>query len=166
MLVIHRLTQVTRDAVVQRASPVNVIGECSHEDGRNRLARIDKTSVEFDPGHDRHLNVGDQAGCFDETRGPEKFGCRRENVGRVAQRSHEPARGLTTKAIIIDDRNQCLFHHAAYGHSPDPSCGQLTMPTLCMELPDVGENATGAMPMPHKLWLILTITAKLGRQGL
>jgi hypothetical protein len=35
------------------------------------------------------------------------------------------------------------------------------MPTLCMELPDVGENATIAMPMPYKLWLILTTAAEL-----
>jgi len=35
-----------------------------------------------------------------------------------------------------------------------------------MELPDVGENATSAVPMPHKLWRTLTTIAKLGRQGL
>jgi len=34
-----------------------------------------------------------------------------------------------------------------------------------MELPDVGENAISAMPMPHKLWLILTTTAKLGQRA-
>jgi hypothetical protein len=32
-----------------------------------------------------------------------------------------------------------------------------------MELPDVGENATSATPIPHKLWLILTTIVKLGR---
>jgi hypothetical protein len=36
------------------------------------------------------------------------------------------------------------------------------MPTLCMELPDMGENATDAMPMLRKLWLILPTIAKLG----
>jgi hypothetical protein len=55
----------------------------------------------------------------------------------MAERSQESAHGLTKEPVIIDDRNQYLFHHAAYGHSPDPSCGQPTMPTLCMELPDV-----------------------------
>ena len=35
------------------------------------------------------------------------------------------------------------------------------MPMLCMELPDVDENATSAVPVPRKLWLILTIFAKL-----
>src|SRR5262249_28061034 len=131
-----------------------------------RLARVDKAPIEFEPGHGRHMDIGDQAACFGEARGRKKFGCGRENVDRMVQRSQEPAHGLTPETIIIDDRNTCLLHHAAYGHSPDPSCGQPTMPTLCMELPDVGENATSATPMPHKLWLILTTTAKLGRQGL
>jgi hypothetical protein len=166
MLFLRRLTQVTHDAVVQRASPVNVIGKRSHENRRNRLARFDKASVEFEPGHGRHLDVGDQAGCLGEARGRKKFGCRRENVGRIAERSQEPAHGLTTELIIIDDRNQYLFHHAALGHSLDPPCGRPTMPTLCMELPDVGENATSAVPVPHKFWLILTTIAKLGQRGL
>jgi hypothetical protein len=34
-----------------------------------------------------------------------------------------------------------------------------------MELLDVGENATSAVPVPHKLWLILTTIAKLSRHG-
>src|SRR5215813_10346330 len=71
----------------------------------------------------------------------------------MAQRSHEPAHGLAKEPIIIDDRYQYLFHHAACGHSPDPSCGLPSLPTLRMELLDVYENATSAMPMPRKLWL-------------
>src|SRR5262249_34084420 len=137
-----------------------------HEDRRNPMVRVDYVSVECEPGHGRHLDVGDEAGCLGEARGCEKFGRRRERVGLMAERPQESAHGLTTEPVIIDDRNQYLCHHAAYGHSPDPSCGQPTMPTLCMELPDVGENATSATPMPRKLWLILTTTAKLGRQGL
>jgi hypothetical protein len=130
------------------------------------MVHIDKVSVQFEPGHVRHLDVGDQAGCLGEARGRKKFGCRREKVGRIAERSHESAHGLTKKLIIINDRHQYLFHHAAYGHSPDPSCGQPTRPTLRMELLDVGENATSAVPAPHKFWLILTTIAKLSRQGL
>src|SRR5262249_8036400 len=79
LLFIHRLAQVTHDAVVQRASLVDIIGKRSHEDRRNRLAGVDKASIEFEPGHGRHMDVGDQAGCFGEARGGEKFGCRREN---------------------------------------------------------------------------------------
>jgi len=69
------------------------------------------------------MDVGDKAGCFGKPRGGEKIGCRRENVDGITQRSHEPAHGLTKEPIIFDDRNQYLFHHAAYGHSLDPSCG-------------------------------------------
>jgi hypothetical protein len=72
----------------------------------------------------------------------------------MAQRSHEPAHRLTTEPVIIDHRNQYLFHHAAFGHLLDPSCGQPTMPTLRMELRDMRENATSAAPVPHKLWFI------------
>jgi hypothetical protein len=165
MLFLHRLAQVTLDAVVQRASSINVIRKRSHKDCRNRLTGVDKASVEFQPGHGRHMDVSDQAGCFGEARGGEEFGCRREKVGRVAERSHEPAHGLTTEPIIIDDRNQYLFHHSAYGQSLAPSCGQPTTPMLRMELLDVSENAIKAVRVPHKLRLILTTLAKLGRHG-
>jgi hypothetical protein len=165
MLVIHRLAQITHDPVNEGASPVGIIRKRSHKDCRNRVARVDKASVEFEPGHGRHLDVGDQAGCFGEARGREKFGRRREKVGRMAQRSQEPAHGLATEAVIVDDRHQDLFHHSAYGHSLDPSCGQPTMPTFRMKLLDARENATSAAPVPHKLWLILTTIAKLSRHG-
>jgi len=72
----------------------------------------------------------------------------------MAERSHEPAHGLTKELIIFNDRNQYLFHHAAYGHSLDPSCGQQTVPTLRMELLNMCENATSSMPMSRKLWLM------------
>jgi len=62
------------------------------------------------------MDVSDQAARFGEARGGEKVGCRRENVDRMAKRSQEPAHGLTKELIIIDDRNQYLFHHAAFRH--------------------------------------------------
>jgi hypothetical protein len=45
------------------------------------MARVDEASMEFEAGHDRHM---DQAGCFVEKRGREKFGRRRESVDRMA----------------------------------------------------------------------------------
>src|SRR5215468_3948498 len=92
------------------------------------------------------MDVGDQAGCFWKARGGEKFGCRRENVDRMAQRSHEPAHGLTKEPIIIDDRDQHFFHHAPMSirrirRAP-------TVSTLRMKLLDMSENATSAVPMP------------------
>ena len=75
---IHWLTKVTDDPIVQGAGPVNVIGVGSHEDCRNRVPCIDEVSVEFDAGHRRHMDVGDQAGRFGKTRGCEEIGCRCE----------------------------------------------------------------------------------------
>ena len=66
MLIIHWLTKVTDDPVVQGASPINVIGVGSHEDCRNHAARIEEAVVEFDPTHPRHMDVADQAGRFIE----------------------------------------------------------------------------------------------------
>ena len=113
MLLVHRLAQVAQSPIVQGARPVSVIGKRSHEDRRDRLTRVDKASVEFEPGHGGHVYVGDQTGSFGKARRREEFGCRRENVDRMAQRSHESAHGLTKETIIVDDRNQHFFHHAA-----------------------------------------------------
>ena len=72
MLFINRLAKVTDDPFIQCADPVSVIGVGSHEDCRNRAACIDEASIEFDSGHRRHVDVGDQAGRFAETRGCEE----------------------------------------------------------------------------------------------
>jgi len=112
MLFVNWLAQVAHDPVVQGASPVNIIGESGHENCRNRVARVGEASIEVEPRHDRHVDVGDQTGCFGEAWGREKFGCRRKNLDRIAQRSHEPTHGLTKGPIIFNDRNQYLFHHA------------------------------------------------------
>jgi hypothetical protein len=113
MVLIHRLTQVTQDPIVQGASPVGIIGKGRHEDCRYRVTHVDEASIELEPGHGRHMDVGDQAGCFGKPRGGEKIRCRRENVDRITQRSHEPTHGLAKELIIFDDRNQYLFHHRA-----------------------------------------------------
>jgi hypothetical protein len=124
MVLIHRLTQVTQDSIVQGASPISIIGKGRHEDCRYRIARVDKVPVEFEPGHGRHMDVGDQASCFGKARGGEKIRCRRENIDRITQGSHESAHGLTKEPIIFDDRNQYLFHHTAHGRSLEASSGR------------------------------------------
>jgi len=64
MLVIHRLGEVTNDAVLQRALADRFIRVCGNEDRRNCVARIDEISVELNAGHARHLDIGDQASRF------------------------------------------------------------------------------------------------------
>jgi len=103
---INWLAKVTNDPIVQGAGPVNVIRVGRHEDRRNRVPRLNEVSVEFEPGHGRHMAVGDQASRFDETRRCEEIGCRRESFDGVARRLQEPAHGLAKEAIILNDRNQ------------------------------------------------------------
>jgi hypothetical protein len=121
MLFIHWLTKVTHDPVIQGAGLVKIIGVGSHEDGRNRQALIDEASVEFDPGHRRHVDVGNQAGRFGETGGCEEIGCRRKGLDSIAQRPHEPSHGFAEEPIIFNDGNQWLFHHADSGSSLEPA---------------------------------------------
>src|SRR2546427_1569302 len=106
MLLINRLTKVTNDPIVQGAGAVNVIWVGRNENCRNRVPRVDEVSVELDAGYRRHMDVGDQAGGFGETRGCEESGCRRESLDAVPQRSHEPSHGLAKELIILDDRDQ------------------------------------------------------------
>jgi len=103
MLIIHWLTKVTDDPVVQGASPINVIGVGSHEDCRNRMPCIDQAFIEFDPGHLRHVDVGDQASCFADTGGCEEIGRRRESLDAVAKRSQEYAHRVAKGPIILND---------------------------------------------------------------
>jgi hypothetical protein len=103
---IHRFSEVTHDAVVQGADAVNLIGEGRYENCRNRVARTDKASIKFEPGHRGHVDVGDQASRFVETRGREKLGRRRKNIDHIAQRPHEPSHGFAKELIIFNDRNQ------------------------------------------------------------
>jgi hypothetical protein len=112
VLFIDWLTKVTDDPVVQDTRAVNIIRVGRHEDCRNRPPCIDEVSVEFDPGHRRHMDVGNQAGCFGETRRCEEIGRRRESLDGIAQRPHEPSHRLAKEPIIFNDRNQLLFHHA------------------------------------------------------
>jgi Histidine kinase-, DNA gyrase B-, and HSP90-like ATPase len=103
---VNGLSKVADDPIVECAGPVGVVGVGSDEDRRNRVSGIDEMSVEVDSGHRRHMDVGDQAGGFGETRGCEEIGGRAESLDSVAQRPHEPSHGLAKELIIIDDRDQ------------------------------------------------------------
>ena len=85
MLLINGLAKVANDPIVQGAGPDVVIGVGRHENRRNGIACIDEVSVELEAGHRGHMDVGDQAGCFDKARGSEEIGSRRESLDSVAQ---------------------------------------------------------------------------------
>jgi hypothetical protein len=96
MVVIYRLAAVTRASILQSAPPDDLVRVCGNEDCRNRVAHSDEMSVELNPSHSRHLNVGDQARCCCEERGCQEVGCRRERLDKVAQRAYE---------FLMDSRN-------------------------------------------------------------
>jgi hypothetical protein len=52
------------------------------------------------------MDVSDQAGRFDEMRGYEKIGWRRERLDAVAQRPDEPSHRLAKEPIVLNDRDQ------------------------------------------------------------
>jgi hypothetical protein len=166
MHLIHRLAQVTQDPIVQGASPVGIAGKGRHEDGRNGVARVDKPPAEFEAGHGGHMDVSDQASCFGQVWGREKFGCRRKNVDGMTQRSHEPAHGLTKEAIIIDNRNQYLFHHAPMATRRTRHADAPTMPLIRVGLLDLRQECHRSNADAPKLWLTPATTAKLGGHGL
>ena len=103
MVIVHRLTEVTHDSVLQGAIPDDVIRICRNEDRRNGISRIKKFSMELNSSHSGHLDVGDQAGGFGEERRFQEIGCRRERFDGVAQRRYEVSHGFAKRLIIIDD---------------------------------------------------------------
>jgi hypothetical protein len=103
---VNGLSKVADDPIVERAGPVGVVGVGSDEDRRNRVSRIDEVSVEVDSGHPRHLDVGDQAGGFNQAVGCEEIGGRRESLDGVAQRPHEPSHRLAKQLVVLDERDQ------------------------------------------------------------
>lgn len=103
IVLIHWLAQIADDTVVQCPGPISIVGVGCHEDCRNSSVRIDKVSVQFEPGHGRHVDVGDEASRFREARGCEEIGCRWKGLDGVAQRAHEPSQGLAKEPIIVND---------------------------------------------------------------
>jgi hypothetical protein len=111
MLIIDRLAKVTNGSIFQSAVSIFVIGIGSNEDCGNRVASLDELPIEFDPGHRRHMDVSDQAGCFNQARRYEEIGSRRESLDAVALGSHQSFHRLAKELIILDDRNyKCSLH--------------------------------------------------------
>jgi hypothetical protein len=118
-LLVDRLAEIKSDAVVEGACSLTVVGAASNEDRGNWVPHIDKVSVEFDAGHRGHMNVGDQACGFCETRGSEEIGCRCKILNGIAQRRHEPPHGGAMEPIIINNRDERRLRHKASGNSPE-----------------------------------------------
>ena len=78
-------------------------------------------SVELDSGHRRHMDFGDQASGFDETRGREEIGGRRISLAGVTQGPQESSHGLAKKLIIINDRGLRPFRYTVSDSSLEPT---------------------------------------------
>jgi nitrogen-specific signal transduction histidine kinase len=103
---VNGLLKVADDSILERAGLVDVVDVGGDEDRWNRVSDIDEAPVEVRSGHSRHLDVGNQAGGFNQAMGCKEIGGRSERLHGVAQRPHEPSHGLAKELIIIDDRDQ------------------------------------------------------------
>src|SRR3954451_14065726 len=90
VLLINGLAKVTNDPFVQGADPGGVIMGGSHKDRWNRKARIGEVSVKFGAGNPSHLDVGNQAGSFNETSLSMERALRDEYLSGVHEKPHEP----------------------------------------------------------------------------
>jgi hypothetical protein len=106
MLFIDRLAKITDGTFAQGTGPINIIRKRSHEDCRNHSPGRDEVAMKFDPSHRRHMDIGDQAGRFSETRRCEEIRCGWKSLNSKAKRPHEPFHGLTKGPVIFDNRNQ------------------------------------------------------------
>src|SRR6202030_2440365 len=107
---------------------------------------------EFDPAHHRHMDVGDQAGRFGETRGCEEIGRRWKSLDGIAQRPHAWNRERTDhlqrpKPIAFASRRLCSSLEPAVRAAQQ--CRRSAWDDVIC-----AKNAIGAMPVPRKLWLV------------
>src|ERR1700730_4438262 len=94
MLIIDWLAKITNDSILQSAVSICVIGIGSKENCGNRVAGLDQVPIEFDPGHRGHMDVSDQAGCFNVARRCQEVGRRRERLDAIALGSHQSLHGI------------------------------------------------------------------------
>jgi hypothetical protein len=85
LLFVDWLAKVADDSIGQGADLVDILGIRSHEDRRNCALCLAEMPVEFDPGHRRHVYIGDQAGRFGEQGGCEEIGCGCESLNSMAK---------------------------------------------------------------------------------
>src|ERR1700751_639734 len=98
--------EVADDSVFQSAVSHIVVGVGRNEDRWNRTARIDHGAIKIIAVHPWHMDVGDQAGSFAETRRSEELGCRRKDFNGGAERSEKSSQRFAHGPIIVNDLNQ------------------------------------------------------------
>ena len=114
MVIIHGFAEGNRPLHPSRRGFGRLIRICGDENRRDHVARIDEVSVELNPGHSRHLDVGDQAPGFRQEEAMPGNRLPRESFDGVAQRRHEFSHGFAKGLIILDNRDQCTFRHRSF----------------------------------------------------
>jgi len=107
-LLVNWLAKIADHSVTQSTGSVHIASMGGYKNRRNQVPLLHKMTTELEPGHHRHVHVGDQAGGLPEKGRCEKFSPRRERFAPVAQRPHEPSHGLAKRLIVIDDRDYRL----------------------------------------------------------
>ena len=82
---------MAHDPLGQHALADTVIAISGDEDCRDRTPYLDQVSVQLNPRHGRHVNIGHEAGRGRKFVGCEEFGGGRKSGNIVAQRSEHPS---------------------------------------------------------------------------
>ena len=151
VLLINGLAKITNDPFAQGADPGFVILVGSYQDRWNREAQIGEMSMELGAGHPRHLDVGNQAGGFDETWGRKEIGRRWEYLDGVAQRPHQPFHRLAKELIILNNRDQYRFRHRASRQSARTRHNDSAL-AAARELHSFRQEDRRSNPRVTKLW--------------
>jgi len=110
------LVKIALDSLVEHPLLDAIIRISSDENGRYLLPCSDQVPVQLNPGHFRHVNVGDQAVGRRASGGRKEFCCRRKYHAAIAQRLDQSSHGVAKSLVVIDDRDQGLLgQHASAG---------------------------------------------------
>jgi len=82
-----------------------------HEDDRKAAAGRNQLRLQFIPGYDRHLNVGDHACRVFTRRFQQEVGARPIGACLVAERTHEARERRANAFVVVHDCNHCGFGH-------------------------------------------------------
>lgn len=83
-------------------SPNALVRVGCEEDSWDGVPGLDKTTMQLDSGHARHINVRNQAGCATKNRRLPKINRGRERLDSESPRFHETRDSLAEPLVIID----------------------------------------------------------------
>src|SRR3981081_3590508 len=97
------LAQVTKNAGRSRALANAVVRVRRDQDGWNGLSGNRQALIKLEPGHPRHLHIGDQARRAAAKARAQEFLRGGGGLDAISQRSHETLYRLAHWLIVVDD---------------------------------------------------------------